>query len=160
MRSLKRSDLPQLKHILDATGAFTCTEVDCAMELLGIVLDDPKQKDYLVAVAESDGRVTGYILYGPVPLTEGNFDLYWIATDPDVQGQGVGRGLLAHAEADIQSRGARLVCLETSSQGGYERARRFYERAGYIEESRIREFYRAGDDRITYVKRFSKKEKN
>jgi ribosomal protein S18 acetylase RimI-like enzyme len=160
MRSLKRSDLPQLKRILDETGAFTVTEVDCAMELLGIVLDDPDQKDYLVTVAESEAGVTGYILYGPVPLTEGNFDLYWIATDPAVQGQGVGRELMAYAEADVQSRGARLICLETSSQGGYERTRLFYERAGYVEESRIRDFYRVGDDRITYIKRFSKKEKN
>ena len=52
-------------------------------------------------------------------------------------------------------RGARLVCLETSSQGGYQRTRRFYDQCGYLEESRLRDFYKPGDDRITYVKRFS-----
>jgi ribosomal protein S18 acetylase RimI-like enzyme len=160
MRSLKGSDLPALTRILKATEAFTADEIDCAMELLGIVLDDPDQKDYFVTVAETDGRVTGYILFGPVPLTEGNFDIYWIATDPEVQGHGFGRRLLEHAENVVCERGARLICLETSSQGGYERTRRFYEQAGYVEESRIRDFYRPGDDRITYVKRFSKKEKN
>lgn len=160
MRSLKGSDLTVLKHILKATEAFTTDEIACALELLGIVLDDPDQKDYLTAVAEADGRVAGYVLFGPVPLTEGNFDIYWIATDPEVQGLGFGRRLLEHAETEARSRGARLVCLETSSQGGYERTRRFYEQAGYVEESRIRDFYRPGDDRITYVKRFSNWEKN
>jgi ribosomal protein S18 acetylase RimI-like enzyme len=160
MRNLKREDLPALMRILNDTGAFTDIEVGCAVELLGIVLDDPHQQDYIVAVAEEDGHVVGYVLYGPVPLTEGNFDLYWIATDPNVQGRGFGRRLLAHVEADARKRGGRMVCLETSSQGGYERTRIFYEQSGYIEESRIRDFYRPGDDRITYVKRFSTKEKN
>ena len=155
MRNLERKDLPELTRILQHTGAFTSPEVECAVELLEIVLDDPAQKDYLVAVAEENDRVAGYVLYGPVPLTEGNFDIYWIAADPALQGRGVGRRLMSRAEEDARSRGARMVCLETSSQGGYERTRRFYDQAGYIEESRIRDFYRPGDDRITYVKRFS-----
>ncbi len=155
MRSVRRGDLPELSRILRGTGAFTAAEVDCALELLNIVLDDPQQTDYLAAVAEDEGRVAGYILYGPVPLTEGNFDIYWIATDPQVQGKGLGRALMLHAEGDARSRGGRLVCLETSSQGGYERTRRFYDQAGYRVESVIRDFYKPGDDRITYVKRFS-----
>lgn len=160
MRNLKREDLPDLIRVLNETGAFNDVEVGCAVELLGIVLDDPNQKDYIVAVAEDSGRAIGYVLYGPVPLTEGNFDLYWIATDPKVQGRGFGRKLLAHAEADARTHGGRMICLETSSQGGYERTRLFYEQAGYVEESRIRDFYHPGDDRITYVKRFSTKEKS
>ena len=39
-------------------------------------------------VAEQEGEVTGYVLFGPTPLTEGNFDIYWIATDPRLHGQG------------------------------------------------------------------------
>jgi ribosomal protein S18 acetylase RimI-like enzyme len=160
MRNLKPEDLAALERILRQTGAFNQDEVACALELLNQVLDEPEQKDYLVLVAEDGGRVVGYVLYGPVPLTEGNFDIYWIATDPAVQGKGFGQNLLARAEAHVRSRGARLVCLETSSQGGYERTRQFYERAGYLEESRIRDFYRPGDDRITYVKRFQIKEES
>ncbi len=160
MRSLRRSDLPELTRILHATGAFTSVEIDCAAELLNIVLDDPKQRDYLVAVAEDVGKVAGYALYGPVPLTEGNYDLYWIATDPAVQGKGFGQRLMAHVETEVRHQGGRMICLETSSQGGYEKTRKFYDRAGYVEESRIRDFYKPGDDRITYVKRFSVQKEN
>ncbi|PLX92312.1 MAG: GNAT family N-acetyltransferase [Desulfuromonas sp.] len=124
------------------------------MELLETVLNDPTQQDYQVIVAEHEGVVAGYVLYGPVPLTEGNFDLYWIATDPELHGKGIGRQLMKETERRLRVAGARLLCLETSSQGNYSRTRKFYEQAGYLEESRIRDFYRLGDDRITYVKRF------
>jgi ribosomal protein S18 acetylase RimI-like enzyme len=158
MRALKRSDLVQLEGILkrlEEAGSFTTDEVDCAMELLLIVLDQPEQKDYLVLVAENSKGVVGYILYGPVPVTSGNFDIYWIATDPSVQGEGFGRRLMEAAEQDMRQRGARMICLETSSKGSYHRTRSFYDNAGYLQESVIADFYVPGDDRITYVKRFA-----
>ena len=154
MRKLKEDDLPRLQSILVATDAFTPAEVAIALELLETVLKDPTQRDYEVAVAEAAGRVAGYVLFGPVPLTEGTYDLYWIAVDPESQGSGVGRRLMAHVEQEVRARGGRLLCLETSSQGGYLRTRKFYEQAGYVEESCIRDFYKPGDDRLTYVKRF------
>lgn len=161
MRSLRRNDLPRLEQILldlRQAGNFTAAEVDCALELLNIVLDQPRQQDYLVLVAEDHHQVQGYILYGPVPVTEGNFDIYWIATDPNAHGKGYGRQLMEAAEKDLRARGVRMICLETSSQGNYQRTRRFYDNAGYQVESTIRDFYKPGDDRITYVKRFASKE--
>lgn len=155
MRNLQSADLPQLESLLQATGAFNAEEIACALELLGIVLDDPGHKDYLVAVAEDAAGVTGYVLYGPTPLASGNVTIYWIAVDPKSQGLGVGRALVQHVEAYAARLNARLIYLETSSQGGYARTRAFYRQAGYVEESRLRDFYRIGDDRITYVKRLS-----
>lgn len=154
MRKLMTSDLLPLRQILVATESFTAAEVECAMDLLETVLNDPTQQDYQVIVAEYEGVVAGYVLYGPVPLTIGTYDLYWIATDPDLHGKGVGRQLMKEVERRMRVAGARLLCLETSSQGNYSRTRKFYEQAGYLEESCIRDFYRPGDDRITYVKRF------
>jgi ribosomal protein S18 acetylase RimI-like enzyme len=154
LRELRANDLPALERILAATDAFTPAEVAVAMELLEIVINDPEQHDYEVAVAESGGKVAGYVLFGPVAATVGSFDLYWIAVDPAVQGSGVGQRLMEHVEAQARQRGGRMVCLETSSQGGYSRTRSFYERAGYILESCIRDFYKPNDDRLTYVKRF------
>ena len=154
LRDLRTGDLPELERILVATGAFTAAEVAVAMELLEIVISQPEQHDYEVAVAELLGKVAGYVLFGPVPAADGNFDLYWIAVDPAAQGSGVGQRLLEHVEEEVRGRGGRMVCLETSSQGGYSRTRSFYEKAGYLLESRIRDFYKPGDDRLTYVKRF------
>lgn len=154
MRKLRHDDIPLLEEILVATGSFTDAEVTIALELLETVINDPGQQDYEVAVADIGDHVAGYVLFGPVPLTEGNYDLYWIAVDPNSQGSGIGRRLMKHVEEQVRLRGGRLLCLETSSQGGYLRTRKFYEQAGYIEESCIRDFYKPGDDRLTYVKRF------
>lgn len=154
MRELRATDMPALTLILHQCEAFTEPEIACALELLEIVINDPLQQDYRVAVANGGDEVQGYILYGPVPLTEGTYDIYWIAVDPDSQGQGVGRQLMRHAEQQARAAGGRMICLETSSQGHYQRTREFYRQAGYIEENRIRDFYRPGDDRLTYVKRF------
>lgn len=154
MRTMRHDDIPRLEDILLATGAFSEAEIVVAVELLELVANDPDQQDYEVAVAEAGEHVAGYVLFGPVPLTEGNFDLYWIAVDPACQGGGVGRRLMQHVEEQVRKRDGRLLCLETSSQGGYLRTRQFYEQAGYVEESCIRDFYKPGDDRLTYVKRF------
>jgi len=35
-----------------------------------------------------EGKLGGYICYGPTPMTDGTYDLYWIASDPRVRGQG------------------------------------------------------------------------
>lgn len=154
LRELRVDDLPALERILTTTEAFTPAEVAVAMELLEIVIKEPAQRDYEVAVAEALGKVAGYVLFGPVPATLGNFDLYWIAVDPTAQGTGVGQRLIEYVEEEVRQRSGRMVCLETSSQGGYSRTRSFYEKAGYQLESRIRDFYKPGDDRLTYVKRF------
>lgn len=154
MRKLRQDDIPQIEEILVATGAFTDEEVAIAIELLETVINNPRQQDYEVVVSEIGEHVAGYALFGPVPLTAGNYDLYWIAVDPARQGSGVGRRLMKYVEEQLRQRGARMLCLETSSQGGYLRTRQFYEQGGYVEESCIRDFYKPGDDRLTYVKRF------
>lgn len=155
MRKLQRTDIPHLQGLLKGlckSGRFTAQEVDCALELLHLVLDQPEQRDYIATVIESKAGPVGFIIYGPVPLTAGTFDIYWIATALAVHGSGYGQLLLEHAERDMRRRGARLVCLETSSQENYERTRSFYDKAGYQQAAVIKDFYRPGDDRITYVK--------
>lgn len=154
MRELRLCDRPQLEQILNECDVFSAAEVACALELLDLVIADPAQQDYEVIVAEDAGQVAGFVLFGPVPLTDGTYDLYWIAADPRRHGQGIGRRLMEETEQRLQQRGARMLCLETSSQESYQRTRRFYEQGGYREESRIADFYRPHDDRITYVKRF------
>lgn len=159
MRTLQRTDMPALEellHLLHDVGSFSADEVDCALELLNIVLDQPEQRDYLVLVSESDGRATGYILYGPVPLTQSTYDIYWLAVHPECHGHGYGRRLVAAAEKALTQSGASMICLETSSKDNYARTRSFYENAGYLKESVIADFYGPHDDRLTYVKRLSR----
>lgn len=104
-------------------------------------------------LCEREGAVIGYVCYGPTPMTEGTWDLYWLATDPAHRGQGVAGALCAAMDDDLRTQGGRLVRVETSSTEGYGAAQRFYERHGYPEAARIADFYRPGDDLIILMKR-------
>jgi ribosomal protein S18 acetylase RimI-like enzyme len=126
--------------------------VDCALELIDIALEG-KSQDYQVLVAEKSSKVIGYICYGPTPMTEGTSDLYWIASDPAVRGQGVGATLVSAMEGDLRRRGRPIVRVETSAMEAYGPTRGFYAAMNYKEEARFRDFYKPGDDLIILAKR-------
>lgn len=155
IRPLRHEDRAPLEEILRATGVFSDEEVGIALELIDIVLNRPEQKDYIINVCD-DGEVLGYYCVGPTPATEGTFDMYWIAVKPSVHGKGVGGKLNEHAEQLIRSHRGRLIVVETSSQPKYEKTRKFYSTHGYIQLSRIRDYYRVGDDLVVFGKYISK----
>ena len=156
IRSLARKDKAGLLSLLIRTKAFTSREIDVAMELIDIVLKDKKQKDYTVHCAVNDqDKLLGYVCYGPSPMTEGTFDLYWIAVDPEVQGQGVGSFLVRFLEEKAGELKGRMILAETSSISEYEKTLRFYAHRGFKEVARVPDYYYTGNDRITFCKRLA-----
>ena len=150
---MTREDRRTVLDIIRSTEMFTPDEIVVACELIDIYLDQPQQRDYCLVVAEDEaGRVVGYMTYGPTPLAEGAYDLYWMAVASGKQGRGFGRELVSWLEKTVRSAAGRMILIETSSQPKYEKTRRFYTGLNYREVSRIPDFYRRGDDRITYVK--------
>jgi len=150
---MTREDRLTVLDIIHSTEMFTPDEIAVACELIDITLDQPEQRDYCLVVAEDEaGRVVGYMSYGPTPLTEGAYDLYWMAVASGEQGRGFGRKLVSWLEKTVREASGRMILIETSSQPKYEKTRRFYTGLDYEEVSRIPDFYRKGDDRITYVK--------
>lgn len=125
-----------------------------ALELVDEILHQPQTTTYTIRVLEDDGQVRGYVCYGPTPLTQGTYDLYWIAVDRTCHGKGYGQALMRDVEQDVSSRGGRLLLIETSSQQTYEGTIHFYNRAGYELAGRIRNFYRPGDDKLIFSKEF------
>ncbi|MDR1932832.1 MAG: GNAT family N-acetyltransferase [Spirochaetales bacterium] len=153
IRRMVREDRGAILEILSQSGKFTADEIGIARELIDIWLDKQEQKDYLIFTAELEGRAAGYVCFGPTPATCATWDVYWIAVAEDLHGRGIGGKLLLFAEEEIASRGGRMVIIETSSTQKYSPARGFYEKKGYAVEARIRDFYRAGDDRLIYTRR-------
>ena len=92
LRQLTPADRGRIEAITRAVGVFRDDEVPVALEVFdGAVAGSP---DYLALGAELDGRLVGWICWGPTPCTLGTFDLYWMAVDPAAQGAGVGTALL------------------------------------------------------------------
>ena len=154
IRPIAAADRPQLAALLSRIETFSPDEVACALELIDLA-STPGNRDYqiLVAARETENKVVGYVCHGPTPMTEGTFDLYWIASDPVVRGQGVGAALVSAMEGDIRRRKGRLIRIETSAMEAYGPTRGFYAAMQYREESRFRDFYKVGEDLIILAKR-------
>jgi GNAT superfamily N-acetyltransferase len=153
LRLMTSGDKTTIMQILRDTPEFTPVDLTVAEEVIDSYLRDPSGLGYHTLVAEVDSLVVGYISYGPTPLTEGTWDIYWIAVAPKEQGHGVGSALLAFAEGKIKEARGRLVLVETSSKPEYERTRRFYHSRGYELVCRIADFYAPGDDKLIFQKR-------
>ena len=164
---ISRRDRPRLAELLAATGAFNSDEIQVALSLFDLSLEEagsrqgfalrddtsPPQDaegdyEFLGAFDERSDRLVGYACFGATPATDGTYDLYWLAVDPAAQGRGTGTALVRAVEEKLLDRGARLLVVETSSRPDYEGTRRFYARSGYTEAARVRDFYAPADDRI------------
>jgi ribosomal protein S18 acetylase RimI-like enzyme len=155
IRGLEPRDRSPIGDMVISSGKFNDVEVATALELVDEALKEGEGSGYLFAVLGNDQEhdsAIGYACYGPVPLTDGVYDLYWIVVDPSVQSRGLGRRLLVHAERDVVKRGGRMLLIETSSQESYGATIRFYERGGYHLEARVRDFYKMGDDKLIFKK--------
>lgn len=155
IRPVEPSDRDRIHDILLATARFTEEEVRCAVELVDKAIKEPEKGEYIVHVLEDAGAVQGYVCYGATPMTDGVFDLYWIAVDPKQQGHGYGQVLLRFVENEVRKQRGRMLLIETSSKGSYAPTLRFYQRAGYDEISRIKDFYRVEDDKIVFCKKLT-----
>jgi GNAT superfamily N-acetyltransferase len=147
------ADKPAVMDLIKTTDMFTPAEIEVAEELIDDYLLKPDQKDYRVVIVETgDGGVGGYLTWGPTPLAEGVYDLYWMAVSPKEQGRGLGKELVRWLEQTVADLDGRLIIIETAGQPKYRPTREFYLRLEYKEVARVPDFYKPGDDRIIYTK--------
>ncbi len=148
---IRPRDREQLVQIIKMQKNFLQCEIDIAIEVIDATFH-PKEDYRVLAAADEQRQMLGFISYGPIPLTDNRYDLYWIAVDP-VQGRhGIGTMLLAEMEKRLRSSQAVHVYIDTSSTDGYLPARKFYEKNGYEVAAHLKDFYRDGDDKIIYRK--------
>ena len=124
-----------------------------ALEVIDETLRRPERKDYYVFCSlDGSGSLEGYICFGPVPMTDNCYDLYWIAVDEKFSRKGVGEKLLGFMEEFVTRQKARRIYVETSSTLPYEPARSFYEKHGYQVVGVLKDFYREGNHKIIFMK--------
>jgi ribosomal protein S18 acetylase RimI-like enzyme len=150
---MSHEDKPHITKILRDTPEFKPFEVEVAEELIDSYLNDPTGSGYHILVADVDSTVAGYICYGPTPLTEGTWDIYWVAVSREKQDQGIGSALMKSAEKEIVKAKGRLAIIETSSTPAYEKTRSFHTSQGFEIVARIPDFYAPGDDKLILQKR-------
>lgn len=153
IRKLAPPDRDEIAELLRTSGTFNDGEITVALEVVDAALAAPGSDYHVIVADDESGRLAGYLCFGPTPMTESTYDLYWVATRTGLRGRGVGTRLVLAMESEVHERGGQLVRVETSQLGEYDAARAFYARLSYLEVGRIRDFYRAGDDLVTLAKR-------
>ena len=152
LRDLHPDDRAAIESILTSSGVFQPCEIRIGLELVDESLNPGPSTDYRWLLAELGGKVEGFACFGPVPLTVGTFDLYWIAVSPEARGSGIAKQLDDAVTGAVGDLGGRWLLAETSSTESYAPAHAFYARQGYRLLGRIADFYRPGDDRLTFGK--------
>jgi ribosomal protein S18 acetylase RimI-like enzyme len=98
-------------------------------------------------VAIRADRIVGFIRYGRDPDQDAQGYVFGLYVHPEAAGHGVGRELLQHAELRLAQVGCTAVSLHVFEAN--ERARRLYERSGYVPDgtSRVEPQYQAQEIR-------------
>jgi ribosomal protein S18 acetylase RimI-like enzyme len=143
-------DRAAVGRIAAEVGVFDAEEIATVYELFDEYAADPSGSGYYFLTCRDQGRVLGFACYGPTPLTQGTYDLYWICAARAAQRQGVGRALLQRVAAEVRAAGGRLIVISTSGGPGYQAARSFYERSGCALAGVVRDYYKPGDDLCLY----------
>jgi len=152
-RALRRRDREEVSTLLASTGFFRKDELVIAREVLDAEIEKGARAGYISLVAETKGRIVGWVSFGEAACALGTWEIYWLATEPEFQGRGIGTALLEAAEEKIRQAGARLIVVETSTRTLYQSTRTFYEKMGYGQAGTLRDFYAPGDSKLFYVKR-------
>jgi ribosomal protein S18 acetylase RimI-like enzyme len=155
IQPLRRDDKDRIVHLLEERGTFPQHEVAVAIEVLDDALRFPERGDYQVFCAFADpGHLAGYICFGRIPMTDGCYDLYWIAVDEQLSRKGVGKELIDYMENVARTEGVRRIYIETSSLPAFAPARSFYKKNRYEVVSILTDFYKVGDHKLIFMKNF------
>jgi len=156
--TVARSDMENVRKIVESSGFFSDEEVEIAVELVEERLTKGIPSGYHFLFVESEGKVIAYTCFGRIPCTKASYDLYWIAVHDAFRGRGIGKKLLAATEREIAAQGGQRIYIETSSRQKYEPTRSFYEHCGYKQEAELKNFYSPGDAKVVYVKEINPSE--
>ena len=148
IRPTTPDDATAVLALAKAAIGFEPNELQVLREMLANYFEGNNEHFWL-----TDDDVNGPVAAAycaPELMTNGTWNLLFIAVHPDYQGQGRGSALIRYVEQTLKERGARLLLVETLAS--FERTRAFYRQCGYDEEARIRDFYETGHDKIVYRK--------
>jgi ribosomal protein S18 acetylase RimI-like enzyme len=151
---IKETDILDIKSLLMSSGFFYNFEIANGLDL---AIDTYNGGTDVTGVRflfiEDEGKVIGYSCYGQAECSVSSWIIYWIVIDDTYRGKGIGTMLLKETEKNISySPAGDIVWIETSSRVLYEPTRMFYEKKGYIEVARLRDFYQKYDDKVVYRK--------
>jgi len=156
IREADKKDINILKSIVSKIKIFDDKLKNSANEIIDEVILNPFLNSLKIFVHENQNEITGYYCIGKRALTDGVFDLYWIAVDPEHQDNNIGRQLLHHAENYVRQNKGSWILIEVSGDSKFQTTRNFYFRNDYSILTQITDFYSEGNDLFLFGKYLGK----
>lgn len=146
-----REDDPQaVASIAASTGFFDNRDVKVNFEIAASRLHH-QDNNHQFMFAEYNGKTVAYACYCELPdACAGTYELYWLSTQNEYRGLGIGRNLVRKLVMDLRMRGASRLYVKTDSTRQYEPTRRFYESCGFRQCAILADYYGQGDDCCIY----------
>jgi GNAT superfamily N-acetyltransferase len=151
IRPTKDSDFDALIDIATASGLFEPNQT----EMLAGMLQSPSENDVWFTDDCENGPV-GVAYLAPERMTNGTWNLLFIAIHPDHQRRGRGTAILKYVQDLLRSKGERILLVETAGLDDFDYVRSFYARDGFEMEARVRDFYDVGVDKVIFRKSLNK----
>ncbi|MGB3548313.1 MAG: GNAT family N-acetyltransferase [Saprospiraceae bacterium] len=148
IRNILPADLTAAKTVIDSSGLFPSELLD---DMIAPYFDGNPAEQRWIGYEDGD-ELLGLAFHAPEEMTDGTHNLYLIAVQKAAQGKGIGTTLMTDVEDHLRRSGQRILIVETSGLDGFELTRKFYDKLGYSEEARIREFYAACEDKVVFWK--------
>jgi GNAT superfamily N-acetyltransferase len=153
--TVRQADIAAVERLVRRTKMFNEGEVAIARELVEENLAKGAERSgyhFLFAeepqTARAPAILNGYACFGPIPATDGRFELYWIAVDPDARRRGLGARLQSAVEDVARTWGAKYLIAETSTTALYAPTRGFYRSVGYSHLADV-PYWHADDDGLS-----------
>lgn len=121
--------------------------VDRIPELLQDAVLKP-DGEHRACVAVRDGEVVGFGVYGIVAGTVGTGILYSVLVAPRSRRAGIGQRILSYIATELANTGARMIFAEVPGDPYLMRYRALLISYGFMEESRVEDYYRDGVPQI------------
>jgi ribosomal protein S18 acetylase RimI-like enzyme len=150
IRQTNPADFEGLIEIAIASGLFDASQSAMISEMIR----SPGETDFWFT-AEDEAGPAGVAYVVPEKMTNGTWNLLFIAVHPRAQRQGLGKGILTHVQEWLQSKGERILIVETAGIPDFDYVRAFYAREGFEREARLRDFYDDGVDKVIFRKKLN-----
>ncbi len=116
-------------------------------ELMKLSIDHPSG-EYRACVAERDGEIVGFGVYGMVAGTVGTAVIHGVLVAPRSRRAGIGLRIILHIAQELANAGARMIVSEIPGEAAAMKYRALLIAYGFFEETRIDDYYRDGVPQI------------
>lgn len=152
IRAMTQQDTARVVELTIASGLFPPDAEGFLENMMASYFDSGQASGHTCLVDEEEDSLLGVVYYEPALATDRTWYLTMIGVRREVQGRGRGAALMQAVEENLQTSGQRVLLVETSGTPEFELTRRFYQKLGYEQEARVRDYYAAGDDMVLFRK--------